>query len=234
MMLTLQHPPLKEKVYRSIRSYIGSMPTVSNNHTWASMYKYQSPTQMDKAVSVVVSEGLSTKCAALQYGVPKSSLGDCISGWVKPGTLSDPPKYLSTEEENELARHLSWRASIGYAKLRNEVLILVQHILDSRGMQRTVSREWWESFSHCHPSLTLRTTVPFPSPVPRPQIQRCCPGALTSWTRQFEIITWREKLDKSSIWMKVECHLIQNLQKEWPYMEVLPVLQDLVTRPKWP
>jgi len=39
------------------------------------------------------------------------------------------------------------------------VLILVQHILDSRGIQRTVSRGWWESFSHCHPSLTLCTTV---------------------------------------------------------------------------
>jgi len=113
--------------------------------------------------------GKSTHCKSLshlcqqlflQYGVPKSSLGDRISGRVKPGALSGPPKYLSTEEENELVRHLSRCASIGYAKSRKEVLILVQRILDSRGIQRTVSSRWWESFSRCHPSLTLRTTVP--------------------------------------------------------------------------
>jgi len=83
------------------------MPTTSSNHARAIKYKDWSPTQMDKAVSAVVSEGLSIRCAALQYGVPKSSLGDRISGRVKPGALSGPPKYLSTEEENELVRHLS-------------------------------------------------------------------------------------------------------------------------------
>ena len=115
---------------------------------------------MDKAVTAVVNEGLSIRRAALQYGVPKSSLGDRISGRVKPGAVSGPQKYLSTEEENELVRHLSRCASIGYAKSRKEVLTLVQRIIDSRGIQRNVSSGWWESFCRRHPSLTLRTAVP--------------------------------------------------------------------------
>ena len=154
----LRCPPLKERVYRS--SCIGSMPTTNSICARTSTYKDWAPFQMDKAVTAVVNEGLSIRRAALQYGVPKSSLGDRISGRVKPGAVSGPQKYLSTEEENELVRHLSRCASIGYAKSRKEVLTLVQRIIDSRGIQRNVSSGWWESFCRRHPSLTLRTAVP--------------------------------------------------------------------------
>ncbi len=51
-------------------------------------------------------------------------------------------------------------ASIGYAKSRKEVLALVQRILDSRGMERTVTNGWWESFCRRHPTLTLHAAIP--------------------------------------------------------------------------
>jgi hypothetical protein len=51
-------------------------------------------------------------------------------------------------------------ASIGYAKSRKEVLALVQAVLDSRGIQKTITNGWWESFRRRHPNLTLRAAVP--------------------------------------------------------------------------
>lgn len=98
--------------------------------------------------------------ATLHYGVPKSSLGDRISGRVEPGSVSGPTKDLSTKDEAELVRFLSWCATIGYAKSRKDVLTLVQRILDSRGVQRTVTNGWWESFCKRHPTLMLCTAIP--------------------------------------------------------------------------
>ena len=48
-------------------------------------------------------EGLSVRRVALMYGVPKSTLGDRISGRVLYGSTCGREKYLSDEEEEELA-----------------------------------------------------------------------------------------------------------------------------------
>ena len=89
-----------------------------------------------------------------------SSLSDRITGRVPVDATSGPAKYLSTEDEKELVIFLTRCASIGYAKSRKEVLALVQRILDSRGIPKSVTNGWWESFRHRHPNLTLRSTVP--------------------------------------------------------------------------
>ena len=70
--------------------------------------------------------------------------------------MCGPPKYLSTGDEKEY----TCCASIGYAMTRKEVLALVQGVLDSRGIPKSVTNRRWESFCHRHPYLTLRTTVP--------------------------------------------------------------------------
>jgi len=44
--------------------------------------------------------------AAIMYGVPATTLKDRISGKVKHGTKSGPPKYLNDEEEKEFADFL--------------------------------------------------------------------------------------------------------------------------------
>ena len=36
----------------------------------------------------------------------------------------------------------------------------MQRVLESRGIQRSVTNGWWESFRRRHPGLTLRTAVP--------------------------------------------------------------------------
>jgi hypothetical protein len=115
---------------------------------------------MDGAVNAVLSEGLSIRHAAEQYAVPKSSLGDRMNGRVLVDATCGPAKYLSAREEEELVTFLTRCASIGYAKSRKEILALVQRVLDSRGIQRSVTNGWWESFRHRHPNLTLRSAVP--------------------------------------------------------------------------
>lgn len=115
---------------------------------------------MDRALKAVVSEGLSIRQAALQFNVPKSSLGDRISGRVVPGASSGPPRYLSTAEENELVQFLIRSAGIGYGKSRKQVMALVQTMLTSKGLTKTVSSGWWESFCRRHPNLALRTAAP--------------------------------------------------------------------------
>ena len=112
------------------------------------------------AISSVLHDGMSIRRAAEQYGVPKSSLGDQVSGRVLPDAQCGPATYLSLGEEEELVMFLTRCASIGYAKSRKEVIALVQSVLDSRGISRTVTNGWWESFRRRHPNLTLRTAVP--------------------------------------------------------------------------
>ena len=111
-------------------------------------------------MTAVLNEGSSIRRAALECGVPKSSLGDRISGRVLVDATCGPSTYLSPREEAELVTFLSRCACIGYAKSRKEVLVLVQRVLDRRGLKKLVTNGWWESFRHRHPNLTLRTAVP--------------------------------------------------------------------------
>ena len=113
--------------------------------------------QMERAVTAVLNEGSSILRAALECGVPKSSLGDRISGRVLVDATCGPSTYLSPRE---LVTFLSRCACIGCAKSCKEVLVLVQRVLDRRGLKKLVTNGWWESFRHRHPNLTLRRAVP--------------------------------------------------------------------------
>ena len=123
-------------------------------------YKGWTDSQMEQALHAVVSGGSSVRRAALDYNVPKSSLGDRVSGRTVPGSKSGPLPYLNTMEEAEVVQFLSRCASIGYGKSRKEVLSLVQSVLDSKGVQKTVTNGWWESFCRRHPNLSLRSAAP--------------------------------------------------------------------------
>ena len=48
-------------------------------------------------------------------------------------------------------------SSIGYARTRSEVIALVQRICFGKGLDVSVTHEWWEGFCHQHPSIVLHT-----------------------------------------------------------------------------
>ena len=107
---------LKDRVYRSNVSI--ATTHVSSSLARSGTYKSWSEDQMERALTSVVSEGLSVRRAACLFNVPKSSLGDRVSGRVMPGSSSGPPRYLTAAEENELVLFLTRSAAIGFGKSR--------------------------------------------------------------------------------------------------------------------
>ncbi|XP_053703145.1 zinc finger protein 346 isoform X6 [Synchiropus splendidus] len=57
---------------------------------------------MERAFIEVKSGRYTVRKAAIQFGVPKSSLGDRVSGRVAPGRRSGPPRLLSPADEERL------------------------------------------------------------------------------------------------------------------------------------
>ena len=93
------------------------------------------------------------------YAIPRSTLHDHVSSRIK-NQKQGPQAYLSPSEEEELAKFLLKCAKMGYPHTCQQILGLVQHIVDNKGMSVVVTRGWWDRFRQRHPHLTLRTTVP--------------------------------------------------------------------------
>ena len=81
-------------------------------------------------MNAVLNEGMSIRYAAEHYAVPKSTLGDRISGRVLPGSTSGPRRILNDEEE--LVAFLCRCASVGLSKSWKELLALVQAIAEAK------------------------------------------------------------------------------------------------------
>ena len=154
-LLKVYSTMLRERVFKG-----SSIPAASTRSVQRCSYKQWSEGQMECALKDVVTDGLSVRRAALMYNVPKSTLGDRVSGHVQAGAVSGPPRYLSCMEEGELARFIFHCGTIGYARSKSEILALVQRVLDCREIDRTVTHGWWESFQRRHPDLVLRSPAP--------------------------------------------------------------------------
>ena len=72
------------------------------------------------------------------------------SGRSQMGCKSGPHKILTDEQEECLVGFLVRCATIGYAKSRIEVMALIDQIYKSRGIDKSVTNGWWESFCKRH------------------------------------------------------------------------------------
>lgn len=154
--------PLSQRVYRSKYSQTAGVGTLQQtcDHASASRmvgYKEWTYDKMDKAIKAVT-DGMSIRQAAEEFNVPKSTLGDRISGRTLHGAKSGRSKYLTDEEEDILVKFLLKCAAIGYPRSRNEVIAMVQRFCVSRDMNVHVTHGWWERFCFRHPEISLRTT----------------------------------------------------------------------------
>ena len=77
-------------------------------------------------MKAVIEGGLSITLAAEKFNIPRTTLGDRISGRVLPGSVSGPPKFLTDDEESELEGFIFHCASMGYGKTRKDVISLVE------------------------------------------------------------------------------------------------------------
>ena len=167
-----QYPPLGDRVVKTSGLGLAVAHCVPSASVYRSEYKRWSEERMALAVDAVIKDGISVRRAAEEYDVPKSILGDRISGRILPGAVSGPGKYLSDQEEEELVCFLLECVSIGYPRSRQEVTAIVQHLYDRNGIQKVVSHGWWESFCRRHRNLTLRVNYSPPFSV-KSQSYRC-------------------------------------------------------------
>ena len=155
----LQFPSLSERIYKSRHQCYrdACQPTISVCRP--AKFKQWSEEVMVKAVNAVLNDGMSVRRAAIDYDIPKSTLGDRVSGRVIPGSTSGPKKLLTEEEEGELVAFVRRCATIGYPKSRKDLMSLVQKIMEIKGIQHQISNGWWMAFCKRHPNLTLRAPV---------------------------------------------------------------------------
>ena len=110
-------------------------------------------------------EGYTYRRAELEFGVPKSTIRDRISGKTLPGATSGPERYLTDTEEQELVHFIKECAKVGYAKTRKQIIAIVELVLkEKRGPDTSITPGWWYSFKGRHPELQCFSRCLLPDP----------------------------------------------------------------------
>ena len=96
--------------------------------------------------------------AAMDHGIPATTLKDRLSGRTKENSRSGPSRYLNENEENELSIFVKDCASIGYGKTRKEVMRIVETHAKDKGLLRkdSITQRWWRNFVSRQGDLALR------------------------------------------------------------------------------
>ena len=117
MIEATNNPSLKSKIIRSTTIPVHNplMPSGSRPKE----YENWDETKLQNAIQDVC-EGQAVRRVALNYGIPKSTLHDKISGRVTVGGRSGSTPYLSSEEEYELVSFLNGCLLIGYAHTKKQ------------------------------------------------------------------------------------------------------------------
>ena len=102
---------------------------------------------MKAAIEAVCSGESGINHAAVDHGIPLTTLKNRISGKVKKD-YTGPERYLNEGEEKELATFLKGCASIGYGKTRRDVITIAETCAKHKGCLRKekISQGWWRKF----------------------------------------------------------------------------------------
>ena len=105
-----------------------------------------------------IKEGMSINRAAVQYGVPRTTLNDRHLGKVMHGTNPVQRTYLTAAEESELAEFVQVCAQIGYGKTRKQVMNIAEYVAKEKGVLKKtrITHGWFRRFLQRHPILRLR------------------------------------------------------------------------------
>ena len=151
--------------------------------------------ELTEGVVLVTEHGKSLREAAAVTGIPKSTLGDYVTGRREIGATKGPPTILTTAEETQLANWAKDMASIGYGCTKEQILQAVHKIVvaDNRPNTFTDNRpgkKWWTGFLKRHPELSLRT----PENLDSHRAKCCTRDTLSKWYSDF-----RQFLEVNSI-----------------------------------
>ena len=114
--------------------------------------------QIEKALEAVRSGKTSINQAALNHGVPRTTVKDRISRKVKHNTNSGPPRYLNEDEEQQFAEFLKETLDIGYGRSRRDVMNIAEAVAKRKGVLRKnkITQGWWRTFLKRQEDLSLR------------------------------------------------------------------------------
>ena len=141
---------------RRKRKGTAAVAEIANNRP--KKYKKWTEDSMARAMRCVMEGELGVNRAADQFGVPRTTLKDRMSGRVTHGSKSGPAPYLTEEEEGELQSYLLSCAEVGYPKTKNEVIGIVRKVvLKKRGtLVDFKGKGWWNRFVERRPHISLR------------------------------------------------------------------------------
>ena len=123
-------------------------------------YRGYSTISMEKAYEAAVTGTMSVRKAPEEYGVPRSTLHEKVTGKVALQVKSGSKNCLTDEEVASLVDFLVGCATIGYAKSRKDVLAIAQQIVSTRKPGVEITKGWWDSFRRRHPEISLRHAEP--------------------------------------------------------------------------
>ena len=103
---------------------------------------------MNKALELVAHGKMGVNRAALECGVPPTTLKDRVAGRVTPGSKMGQKPYLTEDEEKELVKLVTDCAKMGYGKTRRDVVKIVEKHMANKGheMHKGLSNGWWNCF----------------------------------------------------------------------------------------
>ena len=138
---------------RSAPAVIMNLPVIKKRKQWTEL-------SMNMAVDSVKKGGTTITRAALEHGVPRTTLQDRISGRVLNGCRPGRKPYLSKLEERDLSKFLVEVADIGYGKSRQEIKLLATYAAKDKGILTDDSHElsdgWYYRFMSRQEHLSLR------------------------------------------------------------------------------
>ena len=115
--------------------------------------------ELDIAVQRIKEEGLSYRKAAAQYGIPRSTLHDRVTG-KSMSSKRGPPTVLTAAEEQMLADWALHMADIGYGRTREQLCATVKEILDKDGRENPFTDNYPGKFNHLPTHPTLHHSTP--------------------------------------------------------------------------
>ena len=135
--------------------YCKSAPPVLQSPVKRPRRKQWTTKQMEAVVKVVKS-GSGVNRAAIDHGIPPTTLKDRLCGKVKQ-EASGRPRYLNKEEETKLSSFLKQCSSIGLGKARQDAMKIAESVAKEKDILRRneITQGWWRRFLERQKDLTL-------------------------------------------------------------------------------
>ncbi|XP_034034566.1 tigger transposable element-derived protein 6-like [Thalassophryne amazonica] len=104
---------------------------------------------MERALIEVKSGRCTVRQAAKDFGVPKSSLGDRVSGRVRPGSRSGPAQLITSADEELLVEFSLYMSKHGFPLTKQQLVSFASSIYKRQHRRVAFSKlgqTWWLNF----------------------------------------------------------------------------------------